>query len=356
MLIPERENPEPFLESIFSDPPECTISFNGLLPDDKGQFFCDMIKIPHIAYITDYPNQYVSLTQSPLNIIACPDVFACNFFMGLNFNNVLFLPQGVNKSLSYDPSVEKKYDVVMLATCIDFLTIRTSWEEKYTKEIIELLDIAATIALSNDTIPYYEALVQAINEKNMDISKFNILEILTDLDIYIKGKARMDLLQAINKAQVHVFGAYTKACWKKYVGKENPNIHLHDAVPYEEALEIMQQSKIVLNSCPWMRNGGHERVFAAMAHQAVVITDKNKFLANNFKENQDIFFYKNDNPEMVNDYIASLLEDEDKRKKIASNANKLVMSAHTWDVRVKSLLKQLPKMLEDVKKTAETTT
>ncbi len=54
-------NPRPFLDTLFADRPECTLSFNGLLPDAEGRFFCEMIQIPHVACLVDAPTQFFSL-------------------------------------------------------------------------------------------------------------------------------------------------------------------------------------------------------------------------------------------------------------------------------------------------------
>lgn len=129
LLVAQHNNPEPFLDSLFSDPPECTLSFNGLLPDAKGNFFCNMIKIPHVAYLLTSPYEYLPLTKSPLNIIVSSDLFACHFFLGLNFEQTIFLPPAVEKSIAKGHALKKIYDVVMLATYIDYEGIRAIWKK-----------------------------------------------------------------------------------------------------------------------------------------------------------------------------------------------------------------------------------
>ena len=90
LLVAEHDNPKPFLDAIFDDSPDCTLSFNGLLPTPTGLFFCDMIKIPHVACLVDSPNQFMELIKSPRTVITCPDKNAVEFFKGFNAQNVLF--------------------------------------------------------------------------------------------------------------------------------------------------------------------------------------------------------------------------------------------------------------------------
>ena len=362
LLVAQKDNPQPFLESIFSDPPDCTLSLNGLLPDEKGNFFCNMIKTPHVACLVGSPNQYFGLTQSPLNIITCPDVFSCHFFRGLNFENVLFMTHGAEKTLEPDPTRKRKYDVVMLASCIDYESIRDSWEEKYPKALCTIIDDAAERAFSNRTISYVEALVGAVNEQAgkkdaIDPSSINLIEILDQLEVYLRGKDRVKLVRSIKDAKVEVFGAgMGTAHWSTFLGDKYPNITLHDPVPYEEALNIMKQSKIFLSSCPTIKYGGHESSFAAMACEALLITTENVFMKEHFKEGEEILFYHPKHWDKVNDLVNTYLADENKRETVAKKGREKVMSAHTWDHRVATLLEQLPPILEKVKNTMKSAT
>lgn len=350
LLIPQYDNPKPFLESIFSNRPDCTLSLNGLLPDKDGNFFCDMIKIPHVACLVDSPNQFVSLTGSQRNIITCPDIFACQFFQGLNFKQVLFMPHGVGRDLAPDPNLERIHDVVMFASCIDYEGIRASWSKKFPKPLCEVLDDAAERALSDQTTPYVEAFVQALNLSvskpgGLEPAKLNILELLDELELYIRGRDRVELIRGIKDAQVDVYGAGKDKGWQKYLGKKS-NVRLKGPVPYEEALEIMKQSKIVLNSCPWIKNGGHERLFAAMACGALAITNENVYIAQHFKEGKEVVFYRHGQWDAVNDLVNTYLSDDTLRQKIAEAGCKKTMQEHTWDNRVETLLNQLRQILE----------
>lgn len=355
LLVAQYDNPQPFLESIFSDPPECTLSLNGLLPDSNGKFFCDLIKIPHVACLVDSPNQFIPLTQSSRNVITCPDVYATHFFKGLNFENSVFLPHGVGKEISPDPDAEKKYDVVLLASCIDYDAIKNSWKDKYPKKLCNALEEAAEITLSDQTTPYVEAFVTALNHnipksESLDPNKFHLMQILDDLEMYIRGKDRVELVRSIKDAKVDIIGAGKNGSgWNKYITDEYPNITLHDPIPFEEALSVMKQSKIILNSCPWIKNGGHERIFAGMACGALVVTSENSYMADHFVNGEDIAYYYYGRWDEVNDLISDYLKDDAKRQKMIKQSQQKVKDGHTWDHRVKSLLEALPKLLDHVK-------
>lgn len=355
LLTGQRDNPEPFLSELLSDPPDCTLSFNGLLPDDKGNFFCEMIKIPHVAYLIDSPIQFLSLAKSPLNIVVCPDIFFCNFFLGLNFHNVFFMPHGVNKDTESKTASKRQYDVVMLSSCIDYEGIRAQWKNKYSHDVCTVLENASERSMSNPEISLVEALVAELNEqlsKNKAVipSNINFLELLDELETFIRGKDRVEAVKSIKEFKVDVFGAPRQsASWEKYL--KGSKAVVHNPVPYEQALNIMKESKIVLTSCPWSKNGGDERVFAALACGALVISSDNAYLRRHFKEGEDILFYKSGQWSNINDLVQKYVSKPNILEQIAESGKRKAIKEHTWDIRAKDLLGQLSSLLNKAKVT-----
>lgn len=353
LLEAKKNDPGPFLKTLFEDPPECTLSFNGLLPDDKGNFFSDMIKIPHVACLVDSPNNFTPLTLSSNTIITCADRSSLDFFKGLGFEKTLFMPQGVEKSLSPDPRTKRDYDVVMLASCIDYEGIRATWKKKFSPILCQAMDDAAEMALADHTIPYYQAFVQALDKQlsakgSIDPQKIDFIAVLDELEMYIRGKDRVELIKSIEEAKVDIFGSADGVGWEKYLGKKR-NITLHDPVPFEQALEIMKHTKIILNSCPWLNYGVHERLLAGLSCGALVITNENNFLLENFKDGDSIVFYQPLRWDKANHRINEYLADNAKRERVVAKGREIVMKGHTWDMRAAKLIKDLPALLAKVK-------
>ena len=354
LLEAKRNDPGPFLEALFQDKPECTISFNGLLPDNQGRFFCDMIGIPHVACLVDSPNSYLSLTESPSTIITCVDRSSVDFFKGTNFSNVLFMPHAVDSSLTTDASEKKEFDVVMLSSCIDYESILSSWKKKYSKPLCQAMEEAAENALKESNKPYYQCFVEALDKQvqaqsGIDPQTIDFVEILDEIEMYIRGKDRVELVKSIKEAKVDIFGSSTGASgWKKYLGNKK-NVVIHDPVPFEQALAIMKQSKIVLNSCPWISYGGHERIFSGLACGALVITNENAFLNEQFKDGESIAFYRHGLWDKANHRVNEYLENTSKRNLVAEKGREIVRNHHTWDHRARQLIKELPLLLKKIK-------
>lgn len=348
LLEAQKDNPKPFLDQIFNNPPDCTLSFNGLLPDDQGRFFCDMINIPHVACLVDSPNHFFDLVKTPLTIITCADRFFCDFFGSMQAQKVFFMPHAVEKELETSEAslYDRPYDVVMLSSYIDYERIRRSWHQHYPAVLAKALDEAAEITLSDQKTSYIEAFVQTLDRacrkpNGPDPRTINFVETLDVLEDYIRGKDRMALLQSINDFKVDLFGFYESPL---HLSKDN--IVLHEAVPFTQALEIMKKSKIVLNSCPTIKNGAHERIFAGILSGALVITSENPYLNENFQEGKDIVFYRHKKWDAVNEKIAQYLAEEKERIQIVKNGMRLVKQNHTWDQRAAKLIEYLGKVLQ----------
>ena len=201
------------------------------------------------------------------------------------------------------------------------------------------MEKAVALALSDTATSFIVALQQTFHGVNAD--EATLQKAFEEVELYIKGRDRIDLIHAVQDHEVHVFGSTidTKD-WKKHF-KNKPNVIVHDPIPYPETKKVMQQSKIVLNSCIKNQYGAHERIFCAAACEAVVVTNDNPFLREHFSDGRNIVLYQRNNFAKLNDTINHLLADEKARRRIAKAGRKEVMSHHTWAHRVKRLLKEI---------------
>jgi spore maturation protein CgeB len=351
VLEPQHDNPQEFIEALFSDRPECTFSFNGLLPDSEGRFFCDLVHIPHVACLLDAPQHFIPLIRSTNNIITCADRFYCDFFEGLNCANVLFMPQGVDRESIHMPieGEERPYDILLLASFIDHEAVRKTWKKQFSTSVYKTLEEAVEITLSERDVPCIQALAQALdiqsrNSGGLDPATIDFVMLLDQLEDYVNGKGRSELIQAVTGAQVHIFGVGS-AEWLRPL-KKCSHITPHDPVSYGEALQLMRQSKIVLNSRPTVKNGGNERIFAGIASGALVITNDNLYIHDNFKNGEEILLYQHGRWEELNQHIQRYLQEDSQRVEVVKKGQEIVANGHTWDHRAVALVSSLAPILE----------
>jgi len=354
IIVAKRDDPRGFLDAILNDPPDCTLSFNGLLPDDQGRFLCDLIHIPHVACLTDAPHHYFPLIQSSLNIITGVDQQFCQTFKDLNFPQVIFLPHAASRTLKPLLENDLRYDVLMLNSFIDYEAIRQAWPIKYPAPLVKVLEEAAEHALAERGTSYLQAFIQAMDRYlrssgALDPSQLDYPSLLDDLESYLGGKSRIELLQSIENASVHVFGSYpVGAGWNRYL-KDQSNIEIHEAVLFTEALELMKRAKILLNCTPEIKYGAHERIFNGLLAGAAVLTLDTPYIAEHFEDEKDILLFSLKDKEQLNQKIHTYLQDEDARNRLVGKGRENVLAHHTWDRRAQTLIKELPPFLEKIK-------
>ncbi len=350
-LVADYEDPGSFLWALTHEPPDLTLSFNGLLPDEQGRFLCDLIKIPHFAFLVDPPQHFLPLINSPYNMIGCVDASFCHVFEQTGFNQTLFLPHATGKQVT-PSSLPHIHDVVMLNTLIDFEEIEKKWRETYPKKIYHALKEAAEMTLSSRPTTYIEAFSQTYSQALHGDSSLdphcNYVQFLDELCAFVGGKCRIELLKSITEVDVNVYGRRTgNVDWIDSF-KTNHNIHFHDPVSYPEAIEIIKRSKILLNSVPEIKYGGHERIFTGLAAGSAVLTLDTPYISAQFKEGESILLYERNQPKKLNDTLKEYIADDSKRKALVKKGRELVERNHTWDVRAKKFLEAVPELLQRI--------
>lgn len=311
------------------NPPDLTIGFNGALQMEDGSFFCDLIKVPHVACLVDPPYRFLNLTKSPYMIIACDDQDGCSLLKKRGFERTVFMPHAVERELEAGKA-DRCYDMVFLGTCLDAEGRRKEWKKMFPPGVCRIMQEAADEALSDDRTSFMAELAEKLDPVEYQ-------RVFEEVELYVKGVDRLRVLGAFPDQRIDVFGGDDgKIGWKKLL-KGHSNIVVHPAVTLEESLKIMQQSKVVLNSSIKNKFGAHERVFAAAACGAVVVTNDNPWMRQNFKAGEEIVFY---GQETVQD-VAGLIRDESKRRSVVEAGRLKVMDGHTWDHRAKQLLKDI---------------
>lgn len=58
-----------------------------------------------------------------------------------------------------------------------------------------------------------------------------------------------------------------------------------------------------MNVMPWFKDGAHDRVFNSMLNGAVCFTDWSRYLTENLRDGEDIFFYELDALECLPDMV-----------------------------------------------------
>lgn len=322
--------------------PDLTCSFNSIPPLASGKFLWDILQIPHLSLLVDPAIYSLELIKSPLSIISCVDKFDCQTFIDKGFERTFFLPHAADIPGKLNTG-ERPYDVVFIGSCYDFESIQASWKTRFSPKLEAVLLEASNIVLSQPFIPLHMALKTCLDKAEISVNDSEFQKLFYESDIYTRGLDRVSLIRSIKDTAVHVYGDIMtdddrfQHDWGHYLS-DLPNVTFHAGVPFTTSLEILQLSKICLNSMPFFKNGSHERVFNSLACGALPLSSPSLYLQESFVASKEIIFYQFGKWKELNQLIDYYLFHEEERLKAVEAGRAKVMQEHTWIVRAQTVL------------------
>jgi len=170
------------------------------------------------------------------------------------------------------------------------------------------------------------------------ISKASYCDALCGLETHLIATRRREILSSLNSVAT-VFGGGTS--------RTNGNLHLgasvdaRGALPFLDALELMEQSKIVIDISPSFRNGAHERVFYALSRGAFVLTEPSRFLTLEVENDLGIAFLPFESDDVENTIRTVLDRGPEELDAVRTRALAHYAGTHTWSQRVDTLLQSM---------------
>ena len=318
--------------------------FGMTLP--SGQNMWEALDIPCINILVDHPYWYhdILLRTPATGILLCIDRNHMNyvnrFYPNIPTNG--FLPHGGTSLCStHKPISERKTDVLYAGSLYqaeqsDFPD-RNSPEKRICDRSIEYL------------ISHPEDTVESVVEQQC--RRADVILSDEELRMFISTYAHIVDRVASSHYREKVVGSIAKAGvplelygdgWAGCDWVQLPNVHYGGRVTPEEILMKMEDSKIVLNSMPWFRDGSHERVFNAMLCGAVVVSEASKYFEEVLPPGTWVpFKLESERLSELPQCILDLLSDETEMQKIACAGHDLAVSAHTWKARALELHRDL---------------
>ncbi|MEI8366229.1 MAG: glycosyltransferase [Parachlamydiaceae bacterium] len=334
------------IQAIRNFDPDFTCSFNSFESIGNKEYIWDLIKIPHISFLVDPSFYSTGLTNSDYSILTCVDRSDCDAVRSTGFERVFFWPHAIERELAPTGHEKRIYDVVLLGSCYDYESLRVAWQQRNPASLNKVLDDAIDIVFSNERISLAQALVQAWSASHLDPQGVDFSTLYYYLDNYTRGKDRVELVRSIHDAHVHVFGelatdnAVGILNWHHYLSSQK-NVTVHPPTLFGEGMDVLKQSKIVLNSMPFFRDGSHERIFTGLACGCLPLTSESLYLREQFVEGKELLFYQAARRSDVNALVNEWLGNEEKRQKAVQCGREKVMQRHTWDHRVAELIDHL---------------
>lgn len=237
----------------------------------------DAYGIPRVTFLTDSPLRHMS------KIRAMPDQALVGVVDG-DFGEILTdygLPQ---KAFPFahagpppiaDPLPDEKRTIRVLfagnigapPTIEEFLDRHAGQDPTKRKIISGVVDAAF------ETVEgFYPLCRAALPDAALD----EIQALGQDLETLVIARRRADLLKSLAGSGAVVCGEVHSS-----IRRDLPDdLTYRGALTFEDILDLMERSRVLINSSPSFRNGAHERVFYGLSRGAKVMTEPTRFFDN----------------------------------------------------------------------------
>lgn len=334
------------LAAFLLEPVAAVISFNNIglhLERSDGENIWDRYKIPFYNILMDHPFHYKeALDRAPeQTVLLCMDEnhveYVKRFFP--NIKRTAFFPHAGIVLGCHLPVRERKIDVLYAGGLSRYAA------EGLIPDLGEITEFDAFSLVKNAL----ERLIQepddttehVIEQCLLDMKlKFNnqrlaqMIAKLRFIDAFAVSfyREQMVRLLAENGITVTVFGRGWDRCeW------EHPNLVYGGEIPPYKILELMQQSKIVLNTMTWFKRGAHDRIFNGMLAGAVVVSDFSFYLKEHFTNGKELRMFSLKNMEGLVDIVKYLLANPNEAQNMADCGYQAALKSHRWCNRLREV-------------------
>ena len=166
-----------------------------------------------------------------------------------------------------------------------------------------------------------------------------LMNLMGVVDRYIRAYERDKCVQVLvaNDIKITVSGNG----WDKFRTDYKDNIKIigNNGLDFLEVLEVIGDSKMVLNNAPTYPYGTHERIFTSMLNGAICLTNDFPSIQDEFTDGENIILYSNQELQQFSSRIKYLLSNDSEAAEIAMKGTRFVEQTHTWDKNAESILK-----------------
>lgn len=303
----------------------------------------------YVTWLVDHPvllNERLIMHRDMDNLwIGCVDQTHVTYLKDvIDYHNVFYLPHFGGISDKIKKYKERNIEIFFPASYLDiekFVNENTEWRTGAVKVIS---DLAINELKKNNGISVVQATKNVLEQMGETVDKQLIAECMevfgSYVDTYICRYYRTCVVKSLldEGLQITVAGSGWSDFKEKYQYKDSLNI-LSDNMSYEEVLDCIGNSKIVLNVFPWFKNGSHERVTSALLNGAICLSDQNEYTKKYLKDESSAILYDRNNPQNIAKKIRYYLEHQDEAEEIAQNGKKVAMENMTVKNSVDKILK-----------------
>ncbi len=343
------------MSEFVQKPVVAALTFNNLGTNMELKEGCNVweqLQIPCINILMDHPfSHHRAMQMTPKNgIVLTIDKKHVDYLMRFypEVGMAGFLPHG-GKELPGEkkPISNRSIDVLYVGGLSKSFTadLIPKYQE-YTKfDCKKLCETAYETLIHNPSLTTEEVLEHLLRAEMPEISDAELCQLIAELhvvEMYVVSYFRLKIMETLAKAGISltIYGSG----WEKEEFIKLPNVFFGGRISAEEAVEKMKDTKIVLSTMTWFKDGTHDRVFNGMLQRAVAVTDSSNFMKENFKEDEVQQFELTEIATLP-DKINALLQNPEKMQELADVGYERAKKDCTWKARAIELHEDLLKPL-----------
>lgn len=310
------ENKMDFIRFL-SVKPDLVICYNNAafsLEVIPGKSFWDTLGTPVVNILFDHPGAYWNILEKAPKVCipACVDRNHLTFLERFlpNLQSGVFMPHcGLELPGDVIPWSERKIDVLYVGKP----SYKVYDEDFFADKIMKFLKANMSYTVEAAV----EAVVNGFSIEELDGFFPDVRKVLESLGLYSQGIGASDIeameresyietaLRKYNYLHEYLTSGHRRMLIKQLVEAEidvtvfgnwenekdllaNPHFHFGGYISPLECVEKMRDSKIVLNSMPWFKDGNHDRICHGMLQKAVVVTETSKYIEERFTDGQEL--------------------------------------------------------------------
>ena len=311
---------------------------------DKSLF--ETLDSVYVTCLLDHPAYHWERLETDLNKFVVMSLdqshvrFVNRFFAEDHFSAVGFLPPGATPQIDESDFADwhNTRDIEILFSGSLRTPTQRSWRDYGENSLSALLDDAVDLSLSQETLSFDDALDAAIKDLKYTLAPKHRKWLAMNTIIahrFIETNRRFRLMQTLNEAEIPL--TIVGGGWEEHAEQFRAFTYLGEGSAKETA-ELMKRSRMVLNSSNNFIEGAHERVFAAQASGAAVVSDISTFYLSEYQEGQDILFYRWNQLNELPKLIAAHQNASDQLSSIARNGWNHLRAHNTWTHRAQKIV------------------
>jgi len=301
----------------------------------------------YCSWFVDNPRYFITeKIDSKFHIGAYSDKSFIPVLKELGFKHLIYLPLAFDRDLFHKQQMPVQYttDISYVGSFTGTSAqLKQKRESTLNPNFNKIIDTALLILEHEKNNPFHNILKEV--EKHLKISFLDQLEIpviggmLNQIDIAFDVWNKTEFYNAFKKYNLHIYG---NSLWEEL---DPSNRYFKGFVDYKKSLaDIYRSTKInIVLTRPQIAMGVNQRVFDIPAVESFMLCDYKEELKEIFPDCWKDISYNNLNE--LENKVNYYLTHKDKRLELAKIMHNIIITNHSYELRMKYFIEEIKKIL-----------